>query len=139
MACCTMAWPWLRQRLLLCHQVQWTTFSPPDALGTMTMSSVSVHYFNFSFLDSLAGLTLTILQMLVFSKVPLFFSSLYSTRFVSPIPKSISTAFDLSTLFPARYLFQAPDLDIYLLARYFQSITVLKLASSLSYLRFLCS
>lgn len=57
MACCTMAWPWLRQRLLLCHQVQWTTFSPPDALGTMTMSSAGVHYFNFSFLDSLAGLT----------------------------------------------------------------------------------
>lgn len=76
--------------------------------------------------------------MLVFSKVPLFFL-LYSTQFFSPIPKSISTAFDPSTLFPARCLFQAPDLDIYLLVRYFQSFTFLKLTSSLSYLRFLCS
>ena len=34
-----------------------STFSPPDVLGTMTMSSAGVHYFIFSFVDSLAGLT----------------------------------------------------------------------------------
>lgn len=52
-----MSWQGLGQRLLLCHQVQWTTFSPPGMLGTVTMSSAGVHYFNFSFVDSLAGLT----------------------------------------------------------------------------------